>query len=231
MTTITIFKSDQAINQIKPYLSRNPIIIEAGAFDGRDTQRLAQAWPEGTVHAFEPVPELFERLKKNTAHLPNVRCYQLALSDKEGVATFYVSEKPHKPGISSQAGSLRKPKERLSRSPIHFPYTIEVETITLAMWAQIHTISHVDFLWLDMQGHELNALKSADFLLSSISVIYTEVGFIEAYEQQPSLETVKKWALEHGFHEIGRTFANQTDWFFGNILLINNKNTKIIYKD
>jgi len=221
--TTSIFKPDQAINQIKPYLSCNPTIIEAGAFDGRDTQRLAQTWPNGIIHAFEPVPELFERLKKNTAHLPNVHCYQLALSDKNGIATFYVSEKPHKPGISSQAGSLRKPKERLSRSPIHFPYTIEVETITLASWAHIHNISHIDFLWLDMQGHELNVLKAANFLLPGISIIYTEVGFIEAYDQQPSLEMIKNWAESHNFDEIGRTFANQTDWFFGNILLVNSR--------
>lgn len=214
------FKTHQAFDYIKPYISSSPVIIEAGAFDGRDTQKLAALWPEGTIHAFEPVPDLFTRLQKNTAHLSNVQCYQLALSDYTGEALFYVSEKPDKQGVSSQAGSLHKPKERLTRSPIHFPRTIMVPTITLDAWAQQYQINKIDLLWLDMQGHELSVLKAAPYMLAIVQVIYTEVGFIEAYEGQPSYEVVKNWIELQGFDEIGRTFENQQTWFFGNILLV-----------
>lgn len=219
---ITIFKSHQAFDVIKPFIPAAPIIIEAGSFDGKDTQRLAATWPEGTIHAFEPVPELFELLKKNTTHLPNVHCYQIALSDHTGTALFYVSEKPHKQGISSQAGSLHKPKDRLKWSPIHFPRTIMVDTMTLDAWAQQYNIEKVDLLWLDMQGHELNVLKAAPHMLPCVSVIYTEVGFIEAYENQQPYEIVRDWIVAQGFDEVGCTFENQQQWFFGNILLVRN---------
>ncbi|MCX5924841.1 MAG: FkbM family methyltransferase [Candidatus Dependentiae bacterium] len=219
---ITVFKSHQALDYIKPHLSSSPIIIEAGAFDGRDTQKLAATWPQGIIHAFEPVPELFALLQKNTAHLPNVHCYQLALSDKTGSATFYVSEKIKKQGMPTQAGSLHKPKERLLWSPIIFPHTIMVPTITLDAWADRYHIDSVDFLWLDMQGHELNVLQAAPLVLPMVSVIYTEVGFIEAYERQQPYEVVKEWLESNHFTEVGRNFENQQQWFFGNMLLVRN---------
>jgi FkbM family methyltransferase len=217
---IAIFKPHQAIENIKPYLPENPVIIEAGAFNGNDTQKLAAAWPRGIIHAFEPVPELFEQLKKNTAHLPNVICYPLALSDHDGTATFHVAEKPHKPNIPTQAGSLHKPKERLAVSPIIFPRTTTVQTITLDSWAQHYNIKQVDFLWLDTQGHELAIIQAAPHTRELVTAVYAEVGFIEAYEQQQTYLSVKSWFEAHGFYEAGRDFQNEEQWFFGNVLFV-----------
>lgn len=91
----------------------------------------------------------------------------------------------------------------------------------MADWAQQNNVSHLDMLWLDMQGYELNVLKSlSPELLSTVKVIHTEVGFIEAYEGQPTYPVVKQWLEEQGFTEVARDFENTTDWFFGNIVMI-----------
>lgn len=215
-----IFQPHQVFNLLKQYAPSRPIVVEAGAFDGTDTIKLAQTFAKGFVHAFEPVPELFTKLIVNTAKLPNIHGYEQALSDINGLSVFYISEKPDKPDIPSQAGSLRKPKNRLAHSPMQFPYTIEVQTITLDRWAKQNDMKHIDVLWLDTQGHELAILQGAEHILPTVKVIYTEVAFIEAYEEQPTYEVVKSWLENQGFTEVGRTFENQTDWFFGNILMV-----------
>lgn len=215
-----LFKSHEVIKEIAYYLPSNPVIIEAGAFHGHDTLRMAAQWPAGTIHAFEPVPELYKKLQESTAPHPNIHCYNLALSNHDGTALFYVSEKPNKPGVPSQAGSLYKPLERLKHSTIQFPSTIEVTTITLDSWAAQNGLDHADCLWLDMQGNELNVLKATPHLLKTVRVIYTEVSFIESYEGMPQMPEVKAWIESQGFEEVGRDFANQTDWFFGNILFV-----------
>lgn len=215
-----LFQPHQVFGLIKQYAPVRPIIVEAGAFDGTDTITLAQTFPKGFVHAFEPVPEIFSKLILNTAKLPNIHTYEQALSDTNGTAEFYISEKPDKPDIPSQAGSLRKPKKRLAHSPMQFPYTIEVQTITLDRWTKQNNMTRLDVLWLDTQGHELAILQGAQQILPTVSVIYTEVAFIEAYEDQPTYEVVKAWLEKQGFTEIGRTFENTTDWFFGNILMV-----------
>ncbi len=194
-----IFKTHQALDYIQKYLPNNPVIVEAGAFDGKDTLRLVQQWPHATIHAFEPVPDIFEQLKKNTEHLNNVHRYPLALSNTTGTATFYVSEKPNKPGKPTQAGALHKPKERLKHSPIEFPHTIDVPTITLDDWATQNNIDHVDMLWLDMQGYELPVMQAAPNILKTVNVIFTEVAFIEAYENQPQYKDVRGWLENNGF--------------------------------
>jgi FkbM family methyltransferase len=215
-----IFNSHKTIEIIKQFLPDNPIIIEAGAFDGHDTKKMALQWPQGTIHAFEPVSEIYERLLKNTSMLSNVHHYPVALSDHTGTAQFYVSEKPNKPGIASQAGSLHKPKERLSRSPIIFPRMTTVQTITLDQWADENGVSVIDLLWLDTQGHELAILQAAPKMIHNIKVVLAEVSFIESYEGQPLYEDVVAWMVAHGFDEVGRDFADTTQSFFGNALFM-----------
>ena len=215
------FKSHQVFEQIKPYIpSSDAIIVEAGAHIGHDTLRLATMFPHVTLHAFEPVPALFNKLITKTAHLPKIYCYPYALSDEVKECLLYIAEKPTNPGVPSQASSLRKPKERLRYSPIHFPYHIPIQTITLDAWAIKYGIKHIDFLWLDLQGHELNALQGCLNLLSTVQAIYLEVSFIEAYEGQPLYHTVQEWLQEHGFSIIAKNFDHDYTWFFGNALFI-----------
>jgi len=215
-----IFKPNETLSVIKQCLPKNPIIVEAGAFDGRDTQNMAQTWPQSIIHTFEPVPQLFTIVQKNTRRYDNVDCYFYALNNQNGSSLFYVSEKATKPGMPSQAGSLRAPKERLNYSSIYFPYTITVPTITLDTWAQEYQIDHIDLLWLDVQGHELTVLQAGQHILQTVSVILTEVGFFENYVGQPNYTDLKNWLESNGFSLIGRDFVTMQQWFFGNLLFI-----------
>lgn len=218
-----IFKAHETVNVVARYLPDNPIIVEAGAYIGTDTIKIAQQWPHGVVHAFEPVPDIFARLQENTQPYPNIYIYQQALSDKNGTASIYIAEKKEKPGISTQASSLHAPKERLHLSPIIFPRTITVHTMTLNTWAHQHNIAHVDMLWLDLQGHELAVLQAADAILSTVSVILIEVAFVQAYEEQPTVEQVIAWMQQTHFVCVGRDFIDQHQWFFGNLLFVRSK--------
>lgn len=215
-----ICKPHQFLDIVAPYLPVNPVIIEAGAFNGSDTIKLAKKWPQATIHAFEPVPAIYQKLVTATKEYPTIHTYQIALSDNIGTAIFYVSEKPEKPGVPSQAGSLLAPKERLNYSSMQFPSTIEVPTITLDAWAQKEKVDHIDFAWLDMQGTELAVLQASPEMLKTIKTIVCEVGFKENYAGQPSYQQITDFLTQHGFEIIARDFENMSSWFFGNILVV-----------
>lgn len=208
------------LSVIKKYLPCIRTIIEAGAFDGHDTQQLAAAFPNARIHAFEPVPEIFELLKKNTHHLGNVYRYPYALSTYTGNATFFVSEKPSRPGKPFQAGSLLPPKERLLWSDVRYPKKITVPTITLDDWAEQYQIPSAELLWLDTQGHELDILQVSSHFLSQITAIYTEVNFIHAYERQPLFNEMLHWLSSNSFVLTGKDFTNEKEWFFGNAFFV-----------
>lgn len=215
-----LLKKDKLLPFIKNYLSDDPIILEAGAFNGTDTTLLSRYWPKGTVHAFEPVPEIFTLLTNNTSTLSNVIRHNVALSDVNGERTFYLSEKPSAPGKPFPAGSLHEPQDRLQWSPAVYNRTIIVPTITLDAWAHANGIDHIDFLWLDLQGHELSVLKAAPTMLATVSVIYVEVQFVHAYKDQPLYKEVRAWIEDHGFLQVAHDFVDQTSWFFGNVLFV-----------
>jgi FkbM family methyltransferase len=215
-----IFKPHQAVLHAKLYLSQSPIIVEAGAYKGAETIRLAQEFPQGTIYAFEPVPELFTQLVSNTAHLKNVHCVPYALGPQTGNVALHLSERPEKPGVACQANSLLKPKERLALSPLRFEQTIQVPCFTLDDWATQANINHIDLLWLDLQGIELPLMQASPAMLKTVKVILTEVEFVEAYENQAQYPQVRAWLESQGFNMVGKDFSDNPDWFFGNALFV-----------
>lgn len=219
----TIKSHTQAVlDYVQPSLPSNPIVVEAGSFYGHDTLRMKEFWPNATIHAFEPVPEIFELLQEKTKSVSEVFCHNVALAQHNGTQTFFLSEKPQKPNIASQAGSLLPPQERLKWSDQEFKKQITVNTTTLNNWVNQHKIEHIDFLWLDLQGYELNVLKAAENILPTVRVIYTEVHFCQAYKDQYEYTQVKKWLESHGFTLVAKDFPEQPKWFFGNAVFVNN---------
>ncbi|MFQ3664277.1 MAG: FkbM family methyltransferase [Chloroflexaceae bacterium] len=196
-----------------PFLPDNPVIVEAGAHVGLDTLELARLWKKGTVHAFEPVPVLYRRLRSRTRWQRNVVTYPLALGAHDGLATFFVSS-----GASNASSSLMEPKEHLLDHPdVAFSQQIEVQVTTLDSWAAVHGIERVDFLWLDMQGFELSVLQAAPRILSKVCAIYTEVFLKESYLKVPLYQEVRAWLAEQGF----RVEREVLPWIdAGNVLFV-----------
>ncbi len=207
---------------LKQRLPEQPVIVEAGSFIGKDTIHLAKGWPKGTIYAFEPDPRIFKTLASNTQQYKNIHASQLALSNKNGTASFWPSQNPRQPNMPSQAGSLLQPKERLKWSNIIFNEPIQIDTITLATWAEQQHIEPIDFLWLDLQGYELPVMQASKELIKHIPLIYTEVHFVEAYTGQPHYTDLKSWLEQLGFELIGKDFADTPTWFFGNALFAKN---------
>ena len=119
--------TNEILQFAKSFLPEDPVIIEAGSYNGEDSFRIAQFWPKGKLFSFEPVPELFQQVLKKSDLCPNMACFQKALSDQNGFATLYLSEWNGKLAGSS---SLLAPKEHLICDPsVTFSSVLEVETV------------------------------------------------------------------------------------------------------
>jgi FkbM family methyltransferase len=200
-------------NYISKYLPDNPIVLEAGAHIGKDTFELSKLFKKGYIHAFEPVPSILEQLKLNTSALTNVSVYPLALSDKDGYTEMFISS-----GRSDGSSSIMQPKEHLNIHPdVHFDKKITVPTVTIDTWAQSNNISKIDFLWLDLQGHELAVLKASPTILKTVKVIHTEVSLVENYEGNPIYKDLKDWLHTWGF-KVAKEAIAWSDG--GNVLFI-----------
>ncbi len=182
---------------LQEHLPNNPIIIEAGGYDGGDTQEMAALWPAARIYSFEPLPDLFTILQEKTRNYPNVTCIPLALSIKTGTAQFFVSSVP---GALSGSSSLLEPNEHLDYYPsVHFENKIEVKTINLDEWCCQNNLDHIDFMWLDMQGAEIAMLKAAPKMVKTVSAIYIEISFAELYKGSCLFDETCQWFESHGF--------------------------------
>jgi FkbM family methyltransferase len=200
---------------IGKFLPPQPVIVEAGAYTGNDTVKMAKRWPGATIHAFEPVPAVYDKLRRAAAKFPQVKCYPLALSAKSGRADMYVSK-----GISDGSSSLLAPSEELANYPgLSFREKIEVETITLADWAAREGVKHADFLWLDLQGAELDVLKASEEFIHGTSVIYTEVSGKEEYKGGALYPELKRWLESKGFRAVREELPPEWEGN-GNVLFV-----------
>jgi len=191
-----LIKKDTLITKkyISKFLPEEPVIVEAGAHVGLDTIDMAKTFPKAKIFAFEPVPEVFEQLKKNTSKYKNVTCVQLGLSDKEGISEIFVSS-----GASDGSSSLLKPKEHLKLHPeVKFDDSLKIKTVTLDSWAKKNKLK-IDFLWLDLQGMEYKVLKKSEKTLSSVKAIFTEVSLVENYSGGVLYSTLKNFLVGKKF--------------------------------
>ena len=105
--------------------------------------------PEGKHFAFEPIPSLYNELKKSFDGR-NVIFSDIALSDRKGEATFnYVLDAPAYSGLKKRDYQVKEP---------------EIEVLNVKLDTLDHVIPEdyrVDFIKLDVEGGEFDVLKGA----------------------------------------------------------------------
>lgn len=201
------------INLIVSLLPENPVVVEAGAQFGEDTEKMSALWPNGILYAFEPSPNTFLSVSEVSSRKSNVFCFQLALSNVSGKMPFY---------LAGGASSLLTPQENFNREYFHIDinHPCFVESVLLDNWLDEQQIPKVDFLWFDMEGNELNALKGAEKHLSDVTLIYTEVNIQRFWNNCVCYDELKTWLAKKGFEEI---WSEIVPGWQGNALFLNKK--------
>ena len=163
-------------------------LVFAGAHLFQEASLLFSLLPKlKRVYLFEPLPQLYLKLKQWEFRDPRVRVFPYALSDGDGQATFHVTNN------DAQSSSLLP----LAKHTEIFPEVVEVEKITverktLAKVMDFHDLSPPDMLFIDTQGAEYQILSSlSQELLRGVSIIYTEVSTEELYAGGRTLNDIK----------------------------------------
>jgi FkbM family methyltransferase len=161
-------------------INPNPVIFELGANIGSDTVRLAKI-KASTIHAFEPEPRC------DLSGMPgNVIINKMAVCDKNGIATFHMSDSPGH--VWTYSSSLLPPKNHLTAHDyVQFERDVQVITVRLDDYCQWNNINSIDLLWMDVQGAEHKVFAGATNILQRTKYIYTEYSDYEMYEGQVRL--------------------------------------------
>ncbi len=140
-----------ALQFLLPLLVRmgSPVVLDIGANIGNHA--LAFSHHAKAVYAFEPIPEIFQLLKENITQngLDHVHALNRALSDDTGDATIYIN----------RAGNLGS-SSLYQRNNQSESQTIRRQRGDDAL-AELG-LDTVDFIKLDVEGHELNVIQGLE---------------------------------------------------------------------
>ena len=125
-----------------PYCST---VIDAGACSGQWASKAIEANPNIDLYCLEPLRGNFDQLCSHP-HLSRAKCFQFAL------------------GSGNQM--LDMDPETQSMHRVNSKQPEQVEQITLDNFLKDALIENVDFLKLDVEGHEIDVLKGATHALS-----------------------------------------------------------------
>lgn len=194
-------------------LAPGSVILEAGAADGADTTRLAALNGGSVTVALEPVPAAFHRLGEATACLSNVRAMQLALSSESGEVDMWESVGS---GGSDSSSILDPAMHGQFFSDVSFTSRIRVDAFTIDDLQSRIGLPRFDFMWLDLQGLELDVLVASPRARSQIKAIYMEVSRHQLYAGAPTYRQVFDRMRSWGFAAI----HDRVGAISGNVLFV-----------
>ena len=133
--------------------TRSRVTLDVGAHVGYYALLAGHANPNGTVLAFEPHPDAFERLRRHVAlnGLANVRCVRVAAGETDGTADFYTVRMAGIPTSSSLS------RETMAGTEGLVSFAVEVAAIDGHLRAQ--NADTVDLVKLDTEGTEPEVLR------------------------------------------------------------------------
>jgi FkbM family methyltransferase len=157
-------------------LTRANVILDIGANDGRWLESMYNVFPNATFYAFEPVPATFGNLRAKVGKKPRVRIYNQGLSSDSAGLTMQLYENP-------TVSTMNTTQRQVGHIPTK---TITVQCHTLDQWLKDMAIDKIDFVKIDVEGHELQVLsggvnafreaKAAFLLIEAKAVLASEVS-------------------------------------------------------
>ncbi len=214
---------------IKKYLNKASTILEIGSHLGTDTVNFRKNFPSAEIICFEPDPRSREIFKKYHANI-RVKLFPYAVSNKNQETEFYQAFSKDTEQHTLKKYSWINPddilKNELSRcgasslkkghDAVANAKQIKIKSIRLDDWAIENKISHIDLLWMDVQGAEKEVIEGAENLLKNTKYIWTEYGEIDYEGAMNWKETKKKLGKNFKLVNYESFFRNKGDMLFEN---------------
>jgi FkbM family methyltransferase len=174
-------------------------VADVGANRGQFSLVCRRLRAGATILAFEPLPEPASVYRALFSHDVRVRLHANALGVERGEVAMHISARDDSSSLLPIARAQTD----------NYPGSGEVGTYTVTVGPMSDFITDGDLgarnlLKIDVQGYELEVLKSAEALLPRFEWIYVECSYLPLYEGQPLVTDVVEFVTARGFSLTGR---------------------------
>ena len=168
MPSFLLRRGERQIRRVAEGLSGADTVIDLGAHVGHVS--IAFSRRARRVYAFEPHPEIFAELERNTAPYDNIVPVQAAAADADGTAMLYFDEVKSRSGKFTVGSSIA-----LGKSNLTYVNGTEVRTIDLGRFiAELD--GPVAMIKMDVEGYEyrlINALLDSG-VMDRVGIVHVE---------------------------------------------------------
>jgi len=189
------------------YLKEKRGALHVGAHEGGERDwYVKQRFTE--VIWFEPNEDLFQKLIRNIQSYSNQVAYNIGIHDTIQKTDLHIASNN---GQSSSILELGTHKEHHPK--VHYVRNQEVNLMRMDDFLQEHTINinSFNFLNIDVQGVELNVIKSFGALIKKLDYIYTEINEEELYVGCCLVGEIDNYLKQFGFVRIA-THMTKNKW-------------------
>jgi FkbM family methyltransferase len=155
----------EMLQRVKRALSgKDPItVFDVGANVGKYALELAKHFgPSAKIYSFEPSAKTFEIFSKNTQGATNIIPNNFGFSDQAANQVLFTN--------TEGSGLASVYKRKLDHFGISMNQQETIQLSTIDQFCKETGISKIQFLKLDIEGHELKALQGAQQMLESDAV-------------------------------------------------------------
>ncbi len=206
-----LFKSGHKSEYYLPTGFNPKVILDIGANIGITSIYFVSKFPNAKIFSFEPLPENYEILKKNTENYKNIKVFNFGLGKKDEMLDIFLSNDSENFGGGSffpEAGGVSTEKVECEIKNIH-DVLVELK------------IKGIDLIKIDTEGAEFDILTSLNKeYLSSVKWI---TGELHGYKDFELLNYLQGFELNIGMK---KQVNNRLFMFHA----INNKTLKILNK-
>lgn len=182
-------------------------ILDIGSRDLDQSIEFRQRFKDAKILAFEPNPQQKNICQEKAARY-NIDFYSIAISKIDGVIEFNAVDPSCKdPNIGASSilnfsdELVKQSIKRHSEMPVQ-TNKIKVESRNLDNFLNEKGITNIDVIWMDVQGLELEILKSSPIIISNTRLIHLESEFRTIYKDQPLYPEIKEYLESIGFKEV-----------------------------
>jgi FkbM family methyltransferase len=137
-------------------------IFDVGANHGHVSARFAKKYPTAMIYAFEPSRRNLRGIQRTTESHTNVCIVPVALSARVGTANFVDDDRDHT-------------MSRIESAPCPSQGSYEINTQTLDEFCREQSVTNIDYLKIDTEGHDHEVLAGATSMLRNAHVAFVEV--------------------------------------------------------
>jgi FkbM family methyltransferase len=182
--------------------------IDIGANEGSFSQLMVDFFPQASIYCFEPLPEVFEKLRLWAEQYKNkqIVLFNVALGDKKETVDMFHHIKHN--SSSSLLASTDHCKTIYPFTDQQVRVPVPVDTLDYIMRDESIILPTEILIKMDVQGYEDRVIRGGQGIFSKAKVVILEVCLDHLYEHQASFKDIVMMLDDFGFNYAGNLEQN-----------------------